>query len=175
MLSGTTQPEQWQAISVDALERVVNVARSGSDTVFVDIGSQFGSEWAPVLKMARYVLIVAEVNVPSRWTLQRRLVALKGFGGDPERTKIILNRWHKDDDNVLGSIQKELNQQVFARIPNDYRKASTSINLGTPLLENAANNGLSARYRQIAAQIAGVNPGPTAKKGGLGAFFSTKR
>lgn len=172
VLAGTTQPEQWQAIRIDALERIVNVAQSGSDSVIVDMGSQFGTEWAPMLKMARMTLLVAEANVPSLWTLQRRLAALKGFGIESERAKIILNRWHQDDDSVLKGIQKDFNQPVFARIPNDFRKASASINLGTPLLENARNNGLSARYRQIAAQIAGVDPGPAAKKSALSGLFS---
>jgi len=172
VLAGTTQPEQWQAIRIDALERIVNVAQASSDMVIVDVGPQFGSEWASILKTARMILIVAEANVPSLWTLQRRLTALKGFGIEPERARVILNRWHKDDDSVLKGIQKEFHQPVFARIPNDFRKASASINLGTPLLENATNNGLSARYRQIAAQIAGVDPGPAAKKSGLGGLFS---
>jgi pilus assembly protein CpaE len=172
VLAGTTQPEQWQAIRIDALERIVNVAQASSDIVIVDIGSQFGTEWASMLKTARMILLVAEANVPSLWTLQRRLGALKGFGIESERARIILNRWHQDDDSVLKSIQKDFNQPVFARIPNDFRKASASINLGTPLLENARNNGLSARYRQIAAQIAGIDPGPAAKKSGLSGLFS---
>jgi pilus assembly protein CpaE len=172
LLAGTTQPEQWQAMRVGALERIVNVAQATSDMVIVDMGSQFGAEWAPLLKLARMILIIAEANVPSLWTLQRRLTALKGFGIESERARIVLNRWHQDDDNILKGIQKDFNQPVFARIPNDFRKASASINLGTPLLENARNNGLSARYRQIAAQIAGLDPGPAAKKSGLGGFFS---
>jgi pilus assembly protein CpaE len=172
VLAGTTQPEQWQAIKIETLERIGNVAQAGSDMVVVDMGPQFGSEWASILKMARMILIVAEANVPSLWTLQRRLTALKGFGIESERARLILNRWHQDDDSVLKGIQKEFNQPVFARIPNDFRKASASVNLGTPLLENAKNNGLSARYRQIAAQIAGVDPGPATKKSGLSGIFS---
>jgi pilus assembly protein CpaE len=172
ILAGTTQPEQWQAIRVDALERIVNVAQAISDVVIVDMGSQFGTEWASMLKAARMILIIAEANVPSLWTLQRRLTALKGFGIEPERARTILNRWHQEDESILKSIQKDFSQPVFARIPNDFRKASACINLGTPLLENARNNGLSARYRQIAAQIAGVDPGPAAKKSGLGGLFS---
>ena len=173
VLAGATQPEEWQSIPVAPLERVVNVAQNSFDTVLVDMGSQFGTDWAPILKMARMILIVAEANVPSLWTLQRRLVALMGFGVEPERARIVLNRWHKGDEDVLKGIQKDLNRPVFAYIPNDYRKASTSINLGTPLLENAQNNGLSIRYRQIAAQIAGIDPCPVAKKkGALGGLFS---
>ena len=117
-------------------------------------------------------LIVAEANVPSLWTLQRRLVALNGFGIEDDRVKIIVNRWHKGDDEIMKGIQKDMNRPVFASIPNDFRKASASTNLGTPLLENGHNNGLSLRYRQIAAQIAGIGASPVAKKGGLGGFFS---
>lgn len=177
VLSGVTQPEEWQTLPVPPLERVINVAQNNFDMVLVDMGSQFSTEWSSILKMARMILIVAESNVPSLWTLQRRLVALTGFGIEPNRAKIILNRWHKGDEEILKGIQKDISRPVFACIPNDFRKASTSINLGTPLLVNGTNNGLSLRYRQIAAEIAGIESSPVAKKSGLGGFFSfsTKR
>lgn len=177
VLAGATQPEEWQSIAVPRLERVVNVAQGNFDMVLVDMGSQFSTEWSSILKVARMILIVAEANVPSLWTLQRRLVALKGFGIEPEHVRIVINRWHKGDESVLKGIQKDIHHPVFACIPNDFRKASNSINLGTPLLENSHNNGLSIRYREIAAQIAGVEASPVAKKSSLGGFFSfqTKR
>jgi pilus assembly protein CpaE len=177
VLVGATQPEEWQTIAVPPLERVVNVAQNNFDVVLLDMGSQFSTEWSPILKMARMVLIVAEANVPSLWNLQRRLVALTGFGIEPERARIIINRWHKGDDEILKGIQKDISRPVFACIPNDFRKASGSINMGMPLLENGHNNGLSIRYRQIAAQITGVDSAPVAKKGSLGGLFSfpTKR
>jgi pilus assembly protein CpaE len=172
ILAGAIQPEEWQTIAVPPLERIVNVAQNNFDVVLVDIGSQFSSDWGSILRMARMNLIVAEANVPSLWTLQRRLVALNGFGIEDDRVKIIVNRWHKGDDEIMRGIQKDMNRPVFASIPNDFRKASASTNLGTPLLENGHNNGLSLRYRQIAAQIAGIGASPVAKKGGLGGFFS---
>ncbi len=177
ILAGATQPEEWQTIAVSPLERVVHVAQNNFDMVLLDMGSQFGTEWSPILKMARMILIVAEANVPSLWTLQRRLVALTGFGIESERARIIINRWHKGDEEVLKGVQKDISRPVFACIPNDFRKASTAVNLGMPLLENHHNNGLSIRYRQIAAQIAGIDSGPAVKKSGLSGLFSfpTKR
>jgi len=172
ILAGATQPEEWQTIPVPLLERVVNVAQNNFDTVLLDMGSQFSGEWSSILKTARMILIIAEANVPSLWALQRRLLALTGLGVEPERARIVLNRWHKGDEGVLKGIQEDVNWPVFACIPNDFRKASTSVNLGTPLLENAQNNGLSLRYRQIAARIAGIEAAPVEKKGGLGGFFS---
>jgi pilus assembly protein CpaE len=172
ILSGTAQPEEWQTIHVPVLERVVNVAQSNFDVVLLDMGSQFSSEWSPILRMSRMVMIVAEANVPALWTLDRRLVALSGFGMEPDRARIIINRWHKGDEEVLKSIEKSVNRPIFACIPNDFRKASEAVNLGTPLLQNH-NNLLSNRYRQIAAQLAGMDATFVPKKG----FFSfpTKR
>ena len=172
ILSGTAQPEEWQAIHVPLLERVVNVAQNNFDVVLLDMGSQFSSEWSPILRMSRMVMIVAEANVPALWTLDRRLVALSGFGMEPDRARIIINRWHKGDEEVLKSIEKSVNRPIFACIPNDFRKASESVNLGTPLQQNH-NNLLSNRYRQIAAQLAGLDATFAPKKG----FFSfpTKR
>jgi pilus assembly protein CpaE len=172
ILGGTAQPEEWQAIHVPLLERVVNVAQNNFDVVLLDMGSQFSSEWSPILRMSRMVMIVAEANVPALWTLDRRLVALSGFGMEPDRARIIINRWHKGDEEVLKSIEKSVNRPIFACIPNDFHKASEAVNLGTPLLQNH-NNLLSNRYRQIAAQLAGLDAAFAPKKG----FFSfpTKR
>jgi len=170
ILGGITQPEEWQRISVAPLERVVNVAQSSADVVLLDMGAQFSSEWSAILRMARMVLIVAEANVPALWTLERRLLALKGLGIEHERARVIINRWHRGDEEVLKSVQKSISRPIFACLPNDFRKASESVNLGTPLEQNH-NNVLSNRYRQIAAQLAGIEDSP-AKKSSLGSLFS---
>jgi pilus assembly protein CpaE len=171
VLGGTTQPEEWQAIDVNVLDRVVNVTQNAFDVVMLDMGSQFSVEWATILRMARMILIVAEANVPSLWTLERRLLALKGFGIPQDRARIIINRWHKGDDEVLKSIQKDINRPIFASLPNDFRKASQAVNLGTPILENH-NNTLSSRYRQIAGQLVGIDTSVIEKRSPLSGLFS---
>ena len=171
LLAGTTQPEEWEKIDVNLLDRIVNVAQNSFDVVLLDIGSQFSSEWGSILRSARMILIVAEANVPSLWTLERRLLALKGFGIPQDRARIIINRWHKGDDDVLKSIQKDINRPIFANLPNDFRKASQSVNLGTPLMENH-NNTLTNRYRQIAGQLVGIDIPADEKKSPLSGLFS---
>jgi pilus assembly protein CpaE len=176
ILGGATQAEEWQNIAISPLERVVNVAQNAFDMVLLDMGSQFSSEWISILRMARMILLVAEANVPALWTMERRLLALKGFGIEPERTRVLINRWHKGDEEVLKSIQKDINRPVFACLPNDFRMASAAVNLGTPMQENH-NNLLTSRYRQIAAQLAGIDVVGVQKKNSLGGFFTfpTKR
>ena len=173
ILGGHLLPEEWQSVPILPMERIVNVAQASFDMVLADLGSQFSSEWGSVLNRARMILMVAEANVPSLWTLERRLVALTGLGVESDRIRIVINRWHKGDDEVLKTIEKNLKHQIFACLPNDFGKAKTAVNLGTPLMENH-NNYLSNRYRALAAQLAGMeNIQPTQKRSGLTNFFTT--
>ena len=175
ILGGATQLEEWQSIRIGPLERVVNVAQATSDVVLMDVGSQFSSEWNPIFQSARMILVVAEANVPSLWTLERRLLAMAGFGIDPDRIRVVINRWHKGDEEALKSIEKSIKRPIFACLPNDFRKASMAVNLGMPLMENH-NNVLTNRYRQLAGQLTGIEPMAAGKKAGLGNFlFPPKR
>jgi len=170
VLAGTMQPEEWQNIPTAPLDRVVNVAQTGFDVVLADMGSYFSSDLSPVLKSARMILIVVEVDVPSLWALQRRLLALSGLGIDPERVRLVVNRWHKGDEDALKGIEKDMKQPPLAFLPNDFRKASGAVNLGSPLLENG--NPLAAQYRHLADVLTGATNGTGAKKSGLTNFFS---
>jgi pilus assembly protein CpaE len=171
ILGGALQPEEWQNIPLAPVQRVVNVAQTGFDTVLMDIGTQFSSDWSPVLQKARMILVVAEANILSLWTLERRLAALSGFGVEPDRIRVVINRSHKGDEEALKSIEKNIKKPVFACLPNDYRKASTAANMGLPLMENH-NNILSDRYRHLASQLAGIEFAPAVKKAGLSGFFT---
>jgi pilus assembly protein CpaE len=179
LLGGALHPEEWQSIPITPLERVVNVAQSGFEMVVMDIGAQFSSDLSPMLQTARMILLATEAEVPSLWALERRLQALVGFGIPPERVRIIVNRWHKGDEEILKSMEKDMKCSVLAYLPNDFRKVNTSINLGLPLGENH-DNSLTRRYQALASQLTGGNgvaPRPAAKRSGLGGFFSvpTKR
>jgi len=174
LLGGSLHPEEWQNIPVAPLERVVNVAQAEFDTVLMDLGTQFSSDWASILQSARMILLVTETNVPALWNLDRRMQALAGIGVNPERMRVIVNRWHKGDEETLKKIENDNKYSVMTHLPNDYRKASASFNLGVPLMENH-DNMLTNRYRQLASQLTGIKMQSEYKRGGLSTFFSNKR
>jgi pilus assembly protein CpaE len=171
LLGGALHPEQWQSIPPVLLDRVANVAQANCDVVLADVGSQFGSDWTAMLQSARTILLVAETNVPSLWTLERRLSALDGLGINPKKVRIVINRWHKTDQETLNGIEKSIKRPISAFLPNDFRKASTSVNLGTPLIETPTN-GLTSHYRKLATELVGPDSIPAAKKNSIGSFFS---
>jgi Flp pilus assembly CpaE family ATPase len=115
---------------------------------------------------------VTEASVPSLWSLERRLLALNGFGIDPDRLRLIVNRWHKGDDEILKSVEKNIKNPIFACLPNDFKQASAAQNMGTPIMKNH-NDVLSARYRQLASQLSGgeAMAVPPGKRSGLSSVF----
>lgn len=170
ILAGTLHPEGWQSIPANLLDRVANVAQTNFDMVLADMGSQFGPDWTPMLKASRMILLVTETNVPSLWALEHRLSALEGQGIDSDKIRVVVNRWHKGDQETLNTVQKNIKRPIIASLPNDFRKASTSVNLGAPLIEN--HNSLTAHYRQLASLLAGMDALHEPKRGSIGNFFS---
>jgi pilus assembly protein CpaE len=175
LLGGSLQPEEWQHLPMASIDRVVNVAQSSFEVVLADVGSFFSTDLSQILRGARLILIVVEANVPSLWTLQRRLLALSGFGIDSERIRLVVNRWHKGDEEALKSIEKDSKRPIFGCISNDFRKASTAVNLGAPLMDNNNNNVLTTEYRKLAEQLVGSAKPALPKKTGLSSFFSLSK
>ena len=171
VLAGTSTPDEWQHIPVPGLTRVVNVAQSRSDSVIVDIGTVYSSEWSSVLHLARTIVLVAEANVPALWTLERHISTISSFGLDPERFRIVINRWHRTDEEALKAFEKKIRRPIFARLPNDFRQVSEAINLGMPLSKNH-NDPLVVKFRQLACELAGISPTTAAKRGTIFNLFS---
>jgi len=176
LLGGVTQPEEWERIPLAATARVINVAQSTFDAVIVDYGTQFSTEWAPALRTARAVLVVAETNVPALWALERNLLALLGMGVESSRLQIVINRWRRTDQEALKTVEKNIKHPIHSVIPNDYKQVSDAINMGTPLMGNH-NNPLVSKFAQIAAQLTGAETSvKQTKSGGFNLFlFSSKK
>jgi pilus assembly protein CpaE len=178
VLAGVPQTEEWEKITPLSLPGVVNVAQCSYDYVVMDYGSVYSMDWLSgvVLRQARNVLLVAEPNVPSLWTLERHVAALSTLWPDPERIRIIINRWTRGDDEALKGLEKKIKRPIFARLPNDFAQVSEAVNLGVPLSRNH-NNPLVSRFQLLAAQLGGpatANRPAKEARGGLFSFFQEK-
>jgi len=176
VLVGLTQPEEWHQVSALALPGVVNVAQSSFDYVVMDYGSVYSLEFlsAVILRMARTILLVAESNVPSLWTLERHIAGLTAVGLDSSQIRIVINRWMREDEDALKSLEKKLKRPVFARLPNDFRQVSEAVNMGTPLNRNY-NSPLATQLRKLALQLGAAAVAAPPKKESFGGFFSFKK
>lgn len=176
VLAGASDPDEWEEILPTALLRVVNVAQSCCSHLVMDLGSTYSVQMRPLLRMARMVMLVAEADVPALWTLEKHLTKMSSWGIDAAQCRVIINRWHRSDEDAIKAFEKRTKQPVFARLPNDFRQVSEAINLGTPLSRNH-NNPLVSNFQQLASRLAGVSVAEQAKKGNaiFGLFSNTPK
>ncbi len=172
VLAGTSHADEWLQISVPTLASVVNVAQSSCDFALIDLGSMYSSEWTSVLRQARTIILVAEANVPALWTLARHISHIASFGLDPERFRIIINRWRRQDEEALKSVEKNTKRPIFARLPDDFQQVSEATNLGMPLSKNH-DDSLGIRFRELACRLVGIAPATKEKRGALTKLFSS--
>ena len=173
VLTGTSHTDEWLRITTPTLVRLIHVAQGAFDYVVLDYGSMYSSEVRSILGLARVILLITQADVPSLWTLSRHLSALADLGIDPQRIHLVVNRWHKRDDEALVSVEKNLRRPIVARLPNDYKLVSEATNLGIPLGVDH-NSLLVSRIRQLAYEVAGVSPEEVKKQvgGGVLRLFS---
>jgi pilus assembly protein CpaE len=174
VLAGATHADEWDRITPTALARVINVGQTGFDFAVADLGSMCSSEWIPVLRLARLVIMVTETNVPSLWSLERQLSLLRSVGIDSERIRLVANRWHRADDEPLEAFEKRVKMPIAVRLPNDYRQVSKAVNMGTALVRGQ-NDQLVQKFRNMAADIAGIPREAPGKRASILDLFSSKK
>src|ERR1039458_7390122 len=173
VLAGASNSDDWDRISPASLARVVNVAQSSFDFVIVDLGCNSSTEWSPVLRLARQVILVTETNVPSLWSLERQITMLRSVGVESARLRLVVNRWHKPDDEALGAFEKRTKLKIFERLPNDYKAVSRAVNMGAEL-SKGQNDQLVQKFRAIAESITRSRRVAEAKRGNFLGLFSGK-
>ena len=171
VLAGTNHPEDWQRIPESALARVISVAQSTFEFVVVDYGSVYLSEWNSILHLDPTVLFVAQTDVPALWALERHVSATIAHGLKSDRIHIVVNRWSRNDEEALKSVEKNIGLAIHTRLPNDFRKVSEATNLGIPLSKNH-NNNLVSKFQYMAAQIAEIPLTSRSRRGILGNLFT---
>jgi pilus assembly protein CpaE len=152
-LHAPMKAEQRQSVTLAALTQLVEIAGRAFEYVVVDMGVVNAAEWAPVLRDAGTLLLVAEPSVLGLGMIARHIAAAAPAGVDCERIQIVINRWRQNDDAMLNAFEKQSSRPLLTKLPNDYRQLTEALTLGMPLT-GSSNNLLLSRYRGLAAWVA---------------------
>jgi pilus assembly protein CpaE len=151
-LHAALRAEQRQSVTLEALLRILDLARRAFAFVVVDLGFVNAAEWSRVLQTADTLLLIAEPSALALGMLERYLHAVDSAGLDRARFQIIVNRARQSDDEPVVQSEKMLKKTFFARLPNDFRQVSEAVTLGIPLTAGS-NNPLVGRYRDVASRL----------------------
>ena len=170
VLAGATRLDDLQDASPAAMEKVLEVARQDFDFVVVDFGSYYSPEWRDLLH-ASQILLISEADLPGLAKLHKHLGALANLRVPPERVHLVINRWHRQDEEALAKVENEMKTPVFARLPNNFKQVTEATVRGVPVGKNG--DPLTAGFETMAARLAGtVEKANGRKKSLLGQFLS---
>lgn len=169
VLSGATRLDDWQNASLPVIERIVEVAQEGFDFVVMDLGSFYSTEWERILQVSE-VLLVSEADLPGLAKLDKHLRALANLRVASSQVRLVINRWHRSDEDTLTQIENTMKVPVFARLPNSFKQVTEATVRGIPMAKDG--DPLAEGFAKIAGQLGGTSNSNGRKKSLLGQFFS---
>jgi len=169
VLCGASRLEDWRDGSVSVIERIVEVAQEIFDHVVMDLGAFYSSEWEKILQ-ASEVLLISEADLTGLAKLDKHLRALSNLRVASNQVRLVINRWHRSDEEALAQIEGATKMPVFARLPNSFKQVTEATVRGIPMAKDG--DPLTQGFAKIAGQLAGTENAPARKKSLLGQFFS---
>lgn len=137
--------------------------------VFVDLSSGVDRMFAPVLSQASKVFLVTQQNLVAIKNASRVTKALTlEYGIAKEQIELIVNRYEKRQQIRLKDIEQTLTGIKSHVIPNDFKAAIESANLGKPFVESRKNSSITKSVAELSQTLAPVK----IKKGWLKRLFS---
>jgi pilus assembly protein CpaE len=169
LLSAPYHPEKAEVVKGEEIRRILQFLRKHYDYLVVDTAKSFSPATLAALEQAELAFIITNVDLASLRNLQRGLPLLKRMlarGGD--HIRLVVNRYHPENDISLDDVQRTLEMQVFCTLCNDYDGVSRSISTGTPIVLNG-NSKFSRDVKALGVAVTGLR-GKKGDRGRLGAL-----
>ena len=138
---GLVLPED---VHEERIAKLFSVLDEAFEELVVDLPRRIDRATAAVLDRSDSLMLVVQQTVAHLQEVKRLGHLLMGeLGIGPERLVVIINRFQRHGEVRLEDFRDALPGVGLQTLPNDYRSASESINLGVPLLEHAPRGALT--------------------------------
>jgi len=162
-----------------SMMRVLALLRSIHRHVFIDCGHILDPAVREVLDSADQIIMVTELSLPAIRRTKRLLEVLRAAQFPSSKVALVVNRYEKDQKDLMVETEALLGVHMAGLIPNDYGTASEAINHGKPLTVLASKAPIGQWYLREVGQLIGeqgegaVSPkGPAKSLSFLGRCFS---
>lgn len=168
---GADEPIETRELSLEAVERLLDVALRAHDHLVVDLPRRVDGVLAAVVQRSQQVVVVLQQSVTALRDATRLVQWLRGEGGVArDQLCIVVNRYDKSASISTADIQKALGCNESLLVPNDFRLVSECINSGTPLLDQARGAGITKAVMSLQTRLGGAAMRP--RSGVLARTFS---
>jgi len=159
-------------IKPENVSEVLHILRQRYDYVVIDPHHTLDSITLAALDNADDILLVLTLDVSSIRSAQRSIEIFDRLGYPRKKVRVVVNRWSKHIDLELQQVERFLGERVVGFVPNDYRAAVNSVNLGQPLVDSHPSSNIAAEIKRVAAIISGeIDADSDNHKGILSSIF----
>ncbi|KGY12562.1 type II secretion protein [Vibrio tubiashii] len=152
------------------LNKLMPLLREHYPYVVVDLSRGLDRLFAPVLAPATKVFLIAQQNlVAIKNTTQMIKILSFEFGINKDQVEVVINRYEKRQSIRLKDIQGTIGDIPVYVVPNEFKVALESANLGRPFIEAKKSSSIS---KSISRFVHSFTPQPEQKKGWFKRLFS---
>jgi len=167
VLSAPFEPEIGEEVTGEEIARILGFLRSHYDYVLVDVSKSLAPPALAALQTADPIFLVTNMDVPSLRNMKRCLPILdKVTAGDPERLRLVVNRYNSKSLVGLQDLEETLGIEVYWTLTNDYETVINSISAGQPLVMQGKSH-YAEELKELARDVADGARGRTRSKGSL--------
>lgn len=154
LLARPEQIGEAETVTEQGMEHVMSFLAKLFPYVLVDVPRTLGPLTQPALRGADHVLIVTQLGVPFIRNATRVYERLTRIGVEPERIKIVLNRFKAKYERITrDDVEAHFGQPVLAIIPNDYRRAQSAMDFGRPISQGSNGNPARQAIEDLARRL----------------------
>jgi pilus assembly protein CpaE len=138
-----------------SMMRMTSLLRSIHRLVFIDCGHVLNPSVKEVLDSADQAILVTTLSLPVIRRTKRLLEILFAAHYPAKKLALVVNRYEKDQKDLVAETEALLGMHMAGLIPNDYESASEAINHGKPLTVMVSRTPLAQWYLRGVGQLIG--------------------
>jgi len=173
VLAAPSSPEADFRVTVDQVERIVEIFRDSFDQIIVDLGSRLDTRTLWVLEQADTHIFVLFPEIAALRATSMLLSFLRDTTPLKARTHVVVNHIFPKELLKTRDVENLLRSQPAAEIPYTEVEMIRSVNEGVPLVMSRPASPAAAALRRVAQAIIGIDvtaplPRRAARRGLLG-------
>lgn len=155
LLQAPDSPEKSTGITDQHVDNLISVAVQDYDYVVIDIPHMLDSVNMRALDRAETIFLVMQPLMNYLRAVVKQLHMFSMLGYPKERIQVILNRMDRNIELTTAQMQEVIAHPIEHIIPNDFRQAVESVNLGIPLVKLDEASPVTKALDELAAKITG--------------------
>ena len=128
---------------------IINSLKNIFDYIIIDTHSAFDENNLAILSCCDLILYISLLSQTAIQNTRSMVEIFSKIGYNHNKIKLILNRYSDNTQISIEDFEREVNKEVFAKIPNNYLTLSDAINQASPLNITNPQSNIAKAYKKL--------------------------